>query len=120
MPSFLSRWKLCTDAWLPTIVFKLNDFRTENCCRKIRSAFKLRLDNDSAISINISALIIDNYNKRPFDLLSCVFDKQHRDKISKAMKVLIVSAIPEYLCSFATDYCQSDRRAVSAMVWSPA
>src|SRR6266511_2485097 len=58
--------------------------------------------------------------KRPFDLLSCVFDKQHRDKISKAMKVLIVSAIPEYLCSFATDYCQSDRRAVSAMVWSPA
>src|SRR5262249_20887916 len=32
IPSFFSRWKLCTDAWLPTTVFKLNAFRTENCC----------------------------------------------------------------------------------------
>src|SRR5262245_58771035 len=58
--------------------------------------------------------------KRPLDLLSCVFDKQHRDKISKAMNVLIVSFIAEFLFSFATDYCQSDRRAASETVWSPA
>src|SRR5262245_37222625 len=58
--------------------------------------------------------------KRLVDLLCCAFDKQHRDKINKAMKVLIASFIVELLRSFATDYRQSDRRAAAAMVWASA